>query len=197
MNRAQSVDQFINQSKQWGVELKMLRNVLQSTALQEGIKWGAPCYTYNDKNVVGIGSFKSYFGLWFYQGALLADDKNVLINAQEGKTKAMRQWRMASAKDVKPAIIKRYVKESMCHFDAGRAIKSDRSKPIDVPQELRNAMRRRKGATAAFAKLKPGAQREFSEYVAAAKREDTKKRRLDKILPMIQNGVGLNDKYRS
>ena len=70
-------------------------------------------YTWKGKNVVGIGGFKSYFGLWFFDGASLEDDKGVLINAQPGKTKSLRQWRMTSAKEIKPAAIKRYVKEAM------------------------------------------------------------------------------------
>ncbi len=92
MQRAKSVDAYINQSAQWHDELKLLRRILRWTSLKEEIKWGAPCYTHNGKNVVGVGAFKSYFGLWFHQGALLKDDNNVLINAQEGKTKALRQW---------------------------------------------------------------------------------------------------------
>jgi uncharacterized protein YdeI (YjbR/CyaY-like superfamily) len=160
------------------------------------VKWGGPCYTYTGKNVVGIGGFKSYFGLWFYQGALLKDDRSVLVNAQEGKTKALRQWRMTTGTDIKPAIIKRYVKEAMTLVDQGREIKADRTAPIDVPKELRNAMRRHKGATAAFRKLRRGLQREYVDYVASAKREATKQNRVAKILPMIVAGVGLNDKYR-
>lgn len=124
MQRAESVDAYINQSAQWHDELKLLRRILRSTSLKEEIKWGAPRYTHNGKNVIGVGAFKSYFGLWFHQGALLKDDNNVLINAQEGKTKALRQWRMTSASEIKAAIIKRYVKEAIAHTDAGREIKA-------------------------------------------------------------------------
>ena len=119
MQRAKSVDAFIRQSVQWRDELTRLRDILRTTSLQEEIKWGAPCYTHNGKNVVAIGGFKAYFGLWFHQGALLKDDNNVLINAQAGKTKALRQWRMTSAKAIKSTIIKRYVKEAIAHADAG------------------------------------------------------------------------------
>lgn len=196
MNRAQTVDQYILQSEHWQDELERLRDVLKRTKLNEEIKWGAPCYTHNGKNVVGIGAFKSYFGLWFHQGALLSDDTGVLMNAQIGKTKALRQWRMTSARQIKPAIIKRYVNESITYVEAGRSIKADKSKPVVVPPELRNAMRRQKNATAAFNQLGKGAQREFAEYVADAKREETKIRRIEKVLPMILQGRGLNDKYR-
>ena len=140
MKHSKSVDDYIRDAQQWQPELKRLREILKTTKLNEETKWGAPCYTHNGKNVVGIGSFKSYFGLWFHQGALLKDDKTVLLNAQEGKTKALRQWRMTSAKEINAAVIKRYVKEAIEHIDAGHQIKADRSKPVDVPSELRRAL---------------------------------------------------------
>lgn len=196
MLRTKSVDDYLEKAPAWNEELKRLRDTLRATPLKEEIKWSGPCYTYKGKNIVAIGGFKSYFGLWFHQGALLKDDRNVLINAQQGKTKALRQWRMSSDKDIKPAIIKSYIKEAMFLVDQGREIKADRSAPIDVPQELQKGMRRHKGATAAFKKLRPGLQREYAEYIATAKRDETKQNRIAKILPMIVAGVGLNDKYR-
>ena len=196
MRRANSVDNYIKNASAWNEELKRLRDTLRATPLTEEIKWGGPCYTYKGKNIVGIGGFKSYFGLWFHQGALLKDDKKVLINAQEGKTKALRQWRMSSAKDVKPTIIKSYVKEAISLVDKGKEIKADRTAPIEVPDELQKAMRRHKGATAAFKNLRRGLQREYADYIATAKRDETKQKRIAKILPMIVAGVGLNDKYR-
>ena len=196
MKRAKSVEEFIETAEHWRQELRRLRNILTATNLTEDVKWGGPCYTYKGKNVVGIGAFKSYFGLWFHQGALLIDDADVLINAQEGKTHALRQWRMAAAKDSRPAVIKRYIKEAIGHIDAGKEIKANRSRPVVIPEEWKNAMRRNKGATAAFRKLRKGQQREYADYIAEAKRDDTKLRRIEKILPLIAIGVGLNDKYR-
>jgi len=196
MQRAKTVDDYIRNANAWQDELIKLRDILRATPLQEEVKWGGPCYTYKGKNIVGISAFKSYFGLWFHQGALLKDDKNVLTNAQEGKTKALRQWRMASGTDVKSAIIKRYVKGAMSLVDQGKEIRADRAAPIEVPVEFLKAMRRTKGATAAFRKLRRGLQREYAMYIASAKRDETKQRRIAKILPMIVAGVGLNDKYR-
>ncbi len=197
MPRSKTVDDYLANSPAWRDELTRLREILKATRLQEEVKWGAPCYTYKGKNVVGIGGFKSYFGLWFHQGALLADDAGVLVNAQKGKTKALRQWRMSSAKDIRPSIIRRYVREAVQHVDSGRQINADRRKTVEVPGELRNAMRRTRGATAAFRALTPGRQREYADYVADAKRMDTKQRRIEKIMPMILAGAGLNDRYRN
>lgn len=197
MKRSKSVDDYIASAGSWQHELIRLREILCATALTEEVKWGAPCYTWKGKNVVGIGAFKSYFGLWFHQGALLEDRDEVLINAQEGKTRALRQWRMTSPSDIKARAIKRYVKEAIGHIDTGHEIKARRARAVEVPEELAEAMRKHEAATAAFQQLTPGRQREYSEYIASAKRIVTKQSRINKILPMIAAGKGLNDRYRS
>lgn len=196
MKRASSVDEYVSHADEWQDELKRLREILLSTELQEEVKWGGPCYTYDGKNVVGMAGFKSYFGLWFHQGALLTDRKKVLINAQEGKTKALRQWRMQTAKDIKPAIIKNYVKEAIKLTKEGKQITPARKKPLVVPPELKKALRNNKTASENFENMRLGLQREYADYIADAKRDDTKLRRIEKILPMISKGAGLHDKYR-
>ena len=196
MKSASSVDDYIADAGAWQGELERLREILLSTELEEEVKWGGPCYTYDGKNVVGMAGFKSYFGLWFHQGALLKDEKKVLINAQEGKTKALRQWRMQTGKDIKPAIIRSYVREAIKLAREGKQIAPARNKPSVVPVELKKAFRAHRSASEKFKKLHPGLQREYTEYIADAKREDTKLRRIGKILPMIRKGIGLHDKYR-
>ena len=128
--------------------------------------------------------------------ALLNDDQGALINAQEGKTKALRQWRMSSKKDIKARVIKAYVKEAIALSQSGTEIKADRSKAVVVPPELKRALAKHKRAQSAFRGFTKGKQREFAEYISDAKRAETKQKRLEKILPMIVAGVGLNDKYR-
>ena len=196
MNRYESVDDYIEASEQWRAELVQLRKILQATQLEETVKWGGPCYTHDGKNVVGMAGFKSYFGLWFHQGALLTDKQKVLINAQEGTTKALRQWRMQSAKDIKPAAIKAYVKEAIELANAGKKIGPQKKKPIVVPPELKKAFAKNAKAKKGFAALRPGLQREYTDHVASAKREETKQKRIEKILPMMAAGKGLHDKYR-
>ena len=196
MKRAKTVDDYIAQAGNGQVELRQLREILCGTALTEEIKWGAPCYTYKGKNVVGVGAYKAYVGLWFYQGALLTDKNKVLINAQEGKTKALRQWRMQSAQDIKPALIRRYVKEAIKLVDDGKEIKPARGKKMDMPAELESALKKNKTVAKKFGELTPGKQREYAGYISEAKREETKLARIEKILPLIKSGVGLNDKYR-
>ena len=197
MKKSKSVDEYIESSDEWREELQSLRKTLTACGVEETVKWGAPCYTHHGKNVVGIGAFKAYCGLWFYQGALLADTAGVLINAQEGKTKALRQWRFQSKKEIKIRLVKQYVREAMDLVEAGKEIKPSRKKKtVTVPPELQAALKNNSKAKTRFDHMSPGCRREYAEYVEEAKREETKQRRIQKILPLIIESKGLNDKYR-
>lgn len=115
MKRAATADEFYDGLDQWRAEAARLRTLVLACGLEETVKWGGPVYAAGGKNIVGVVAFKAYFGLWFFDGVSLADKDGVLVNAQEGKTKAMRQWRMTAAKDIRPALVKAYVKEAMKH----------------------------------------------------------------------------------
>ncbi len=197
MEKIETVDEYIQTREFWSVEVVALRKILLTTDLVETVKWSSPAYTYQGKNVLGIFSFKSYFGVWFHQGALLEDSHGLLINASEGKTKALRQWRMKSKKEIKVRILKSYAKEAMALVGSGKEIKANRAKPLIVPNVLRSALAKNKAAHACFQAMTKGKRREYADYIADAKRDETKLKRLEKILPMILDGVGLNDKYRS
>src|SRR3990167_3409714 len=133
MRKAVDVDDFFDNAPLWRAELTALRMALLASGLDEEIKWGAPCYTIDGVNVVGLGAFKSYFGLWFFQGALLKDAKKVLVNAQEGRTKAMRQWRMTSAGDINAPAVANYVKEAMALAKACKTVPKARPKRLVMP----------------------------------------------------------------
>ena len=102
MKGAKNAEEFILSNPQWQEALILLRDIFLSTGMEETIKWGVPVYTFEGKNVTGMACFKSYIGIWFYQGALLADKTQKLVNAQEGVTKALRQWRFSSIDEVIP-----------------------------------------------------------------------------------------------
>ena len=193
MERFTNVDDYIAASP-YPLELQVLRDILIETKLTETVKWGAPTYTFEGKNVVGLGSFKSYFGLWFFQGALLEDAGKKLINAQEGKTKALRQWRFDSVLDVDPDLVKKYIQESIDNQKKGRAIKPAK-KPLVVPQELLDALKGNE-LTAIYEAFSLTKKREFADYISEVKKEETRQKRISKIIPMMRDGVGLNDKYR-
>ena len=192
------VDEYITKKENWRKELELLRSVFQKMPLEETIKWGAPTYVFNGKNVVGLAGFKNYCGLWFFQGALLKDKQKVFINAQEGKTKAMLQWRFNSIDEIDTELIKKYVLEAIENVKLGKEIKPNRTKkeliiPIELQQELNSNKKLKKG----FDSFSLSKQREYADYISEAKRESTKLKRLEKIIPMIISGVGLHDKYKN
>ena len=196
MKRSKNAEEFIALHPQWTDLLTTLRSTLLSTGLEETIKWGVPVYTLDGKNIVGITAFKKHAALWFHQGALLRDEANVLVNAQEGKTQAQRQWRFEAEDTVDEKRILAYVAEAVANQKAGKTVKPTPKESVSIPDELAEAFRSDRKLKAAYDDLAPYKQREYVEHVASAKRADTRIRRLDKVIPMILDGRGLNDKYR-
>ena len=189
MKRFSSVDEYIDNADVWKDGILELRRVLLASGLEETVKWGAPCYTHGGENVVGLGAFRSYFGLWFYQGALLPDPEKVLINAQKGKTKALRQWRFTN-EDIDTEAVASYVKAAIGVQESGQKIAPQRGRPVQIPSELGDAFEADPESRKAFDQLTPGKKREYADHVAEAKRADTRMRRVEKILPMIRARVG-------
>ncbi|MEW7292988.1 YdeI/OmpD-associated family protein [Aquimarina sp. 2304DJ70-9] len=196
MEKNKSVEEFIAKKTEWKRELETLRSIMRSTEMEETIKWGIPVYTLGNKNVIGMGAFKSYVGIWFYQGVFLKDKQNKLINAQEGKTKGLRQWRFTSEDDIDQGLILQYVNEAIENQKEGKEIKPEKSKTVDIPSELKTALMSNDKLQESFEQLTPFKQKEYIEYITTAKREATRLSRLEKITPMILQGIGLNDKYR-
>lgn len=198
MKGHKTVDAYIEHSGACADILILLRELLTATDLEEMTKWGGPVYTLNGKNVIGLGAFKQYTALWFFQGAFLKDKKKKLVNAQEGVTKGLRQWRFASVQELRKDIltVKEYVDEAIKNQMEGKEIKPERKKPVIVPPELNAVLKKNVELKKKFNLFTPGKKREFTDYISEAKRAETKMKRIEKIIPMILNGVGLNDKYR-
>ncbi|NNE31934.1 MAG: hypothetical protein HKN40_06145 [Winogradskyella sp.] len=197
MRKKNTVDDYIHNHPNWMEELSQLRKIILQTELEETIKWNMPTYCLNGKNVLGIGAFKNHFCLWFHQGVFLTDEHNLLINVQENKTKALRQMRFISKADINEAAVLTYVKEAIENQRLGKELKPKRAlKKVTLTNELKVVLSANERLKKAFKNLTPGKQREYGEYIAEAKREATKQSRIDKITPMILNGVGLNDKYK-
>lgn len=191
------VEDYIRRKNEWKEELLVLRKLLFESELIEDYKWGVPIYTLNKKNVVGIAAFKNYVGLWFFQGVFLKDERKLLINAQEDKTKGLRQLRFKSIKEIDLNILKEYLKEAIQNQKDGKEIKVVRTKKVIVPFELKQELNTDETLKKAFEKLSLGKQKEYAEYISNCKQEKTKQSRLEKITPMILSGVGLNDKYKN
>ncbi|MFT5674836.1 MAG: hypothetical protein ACI808_000764 [Paraglaciecola sp.] len=196
MHKSKSPENFIDAHPQWRHVLEKLRQLLLSTELEECIKWGVPTYCINTKNVVGLGAFNSYAGLWFFNGALLKDKAKVLVNAQDGKTQAMRQWRFGHEDSLDEPLLLSYILEAINNQKLGKEIKASRNKPIDIPQELSQYFSNNPECLGQFEQLGLSRQRKYAEYISTAKRQTTKQSRLEKIIPMILQGIGLNDQYR-
>lgn len=199
MQRAKTVTEYFEIHENWESELIYLRDLLLTTELEECIKWGAPTYTISGKNVLALGAFKSYVGIWFFQGALLSDPHQLLVNAQEGKTLAMRHMKFNSLKEMNDKKILFYVHEAIQNQKDGKVV-APRTKsklPLEIPFELQTELEQNSLATLKFNELSMYKQKEYAQHIAKAKRDDTKLKRLEKIIPMIEQGIGLNDKYRN
>ncbi|GAP69635.1 uncharacterized conserved protein YdeI, YjbR/CyaY-like superfamily, DUF1801 family [Bacteroidales bacterium 6E] len=197
MKGARNAEEFILENPGWQRELITLREIFLSTGLEETIKWGIPVYTNGTDNVAGMAAFKSYVGIWFYQGALLKDETGKLIVAQEGVTKAIRQWRFESYEEIENGrdTIIAFVKESVDNFAKGKIIKPSRGSELVLPEDLNARLDADPSLKMAFENLSLSRRRDYAEHIATAKREETRNARLEKIIPMILRGEGLNDKY--
>jgi len=179
----------------WTEELEVLKSIINTTGLTKTVKWGGPAYTYNGKNVLGIGGFKDYFTIWFFKGVFLKDEAKVLVNAQEGVTKSLRQWRFTSKDEINEKLVLQYISEAIEVEKAGLAIKQEK-KPFIIPERLQAELNASPALATAFAKFTPYKQKEFAEQIETAKQEKTIFARLEKIKSLILEGRGLNDKYR-
>lgn len=198
MKYSKSVEDYITNSNEWEKFVIALRQIILSTGLEESIKWGAPVYTFNNKNVLGIGAFKNFVSLWFFNGVFLEDKKNKLLNAQEGTTKALRQWRFTELEDIisNTKLIKQYIFEAIEVEKQGKSIKPVMTKKVVLPNELKFELKNNKEFKNAFDSFSMAKQREFAEHIEQAKRIETRFNRLEKVKKMVFAGEGLNDKYK-
>jgi len=199
MKKTNSVEEYFENNEKFTEALFILRDLLNSTTLEETLKWNMPTYTLKGKNVIGIGAFKHHFCLWFHNGIFLKDDAKRLVNAQEGKTKGMRQMRFESLNDINKNLVLTYIKEAIKNQEMGLVVKPKRTtkKDVVIPGLLKGVLKDNKALNTAFNSLSPSHQREYCNYIIEAKREATKFKRLDKILPMIIESKGLHDKYKN
>ncbi|RZJ52903.1 MAG: hypothetical protein EOO44_10310 [Flavobacterium sp.] len=179
----------------WEEELLFLKSIIDKTELVETTKWGGPVYVLDKKNVIGLGGFKDYFAIWFFNGVFLKDNKKRLINAQEDVTKSLRQWRFTSKEEVNEKEVLEYIAEAIENEKQGKVIKPSKKEAI-ISELLNNEMSQKPALAEAFQKFSPYKQYEFLEYIESAKQEKTKLSRIEKVIPMILDNVGLNDKYR-
>jgi uncharacterized protein YdeI (YjbR/CyaY-like superfamily) len=197
MKKVNSVEEYIEINSHFGEALTVLRQIINSTDLEETLKWSAPIYTLSGKNVLGLGAFKNHFGIWFFNGVFLKDEKHLLSAAQE-TTKGLRQMRFESLSEIDKNAVLSYVKEAIENQKLGKELKPEKKgKKVIIPKELNETLKTNSVLNDAFKSLTPFKQREYAEYIDTAKRAETKQSRLEKIVPMILKGIGLNDKYKN
>jgi len=199
METSEKLEAYFEKEDPFKEGISFLRALAAKTEAVEAFKWGSPVYTTDGKNIFWIARFKNHFGLGFFNGMFLKDPKNVLANAQEGKTQAMRHWKFTSVKNIDPTTVLAYMNEAIANQKKGLQLMPQKKKEVvlTLPKLLTEALERNPKTQEAFESLAPYKKRDYTEYISTAKQEKTKLARLEKILPMIDKGLGLNDKYRN
>lgn len=188
------VDAYLDNATAWQEALKKLRAIILACKLEEELKWGVPCYTLNDANIVLIHTFKEYCAVLFFKGALLKDEEGVLVQ-QTKNVQAGRQIRFTSATQVDQlkAVIKAYIQEAIAVEKAGLTVEFKDTADFDMPAEFLARLDDSPQLQEAFEALTPGRQRAYLLYFAEAKQSRTRAARVDKCVPHILAGKGLKD----
>jgi uncharacterized protein YdeI (YjbR/CyaY-like superfamily) len=187
------VDAFFRKAKKWVEESEKLRAILLDCPLTEELKWGEPCYTYQGKNIVLIGAFKEYVSLLFFKGALLSDPKRILVTP--GQLQSGRQIRFTSLREIikMENILKTYIYEAIEAEQAGLKVALKKHSDYVIPEELQRKLDEMPALKAAFEALTPGRQRWYMFHVGQPKQSKTRESRVEKCMPRILEGKGLND----
>ena len=187
------VDFYFTKAKKWQDELKLLRVIVLDCGLTEELKWGVPCYTFQNTNILLIHVFKEYCALLFFKGALLNDPDDILVQ-QTKNVQSARQIRFTNAREIveMKAILKAYIFEAIEVEKAGLKVKFKKS-PGPVPEEFQTKLDKMPALKTAFEALTPGRQRGYILYFSAPKQAKTRESRIEKSMKQILKGKGLND----
>ena len=188
------VDWFFEKDTAWKQEYAALRDIVLECGLTEELKWGVPCYTLNDHNVVLIHGFKQYCALLFHKGALLKDDHKLLIQ-QTDNVQGARQIRFTGLQEIvnQRDLIKTYIFEAAEVEKAGLKVDYKPTEAFEMPEEFKTALDTDPGLRSAFERLTPGRQRGYLLYFASAKQAKTRQARVEKCRESIMQGKGLDD----
>jgi uncharacterized protein YdeI (YjbR/CyaY-like superfamily) len=189
-----NVDWYFDKATAWQKEYRQLRKIVFDCGLTEGLKWGCPCYTFENRNIVLIHGFKEYCALLFFKGALLADTENILIQ-QTSNVQSARQIRFTDVKQIVKlgATLKSYIYEAIAVEKAGLKVKLKKTEEFPVPEEFQKRLDEDETLKAAFEALTPGRQRGYLFYFSQPKQAKTRVSRIEKSVQPILEGRGLND----
>jgi len=188
------VDAILSKEKKWQTEMTLLRSLALECDVTEELKWGQPCYTHDGSNIVLIHGFKEYCALLFFKGALLKDSKGILVQQTEN-VQAARQMRFTDIKQIAKlkTSVKAYIKEAIAAEKAGLKVEMKTTSEFRVPEEFQKTLTKNKTLKKAFDSLTPGRQRAYLLYFSGAKQSKTREARIEKCVPDILKGKGLND----
>jgi uncharacterized protein YdeI (YjbR/CyaY-like superfamily) len=188
------VDFYFNKATKWQEEQRKLRAIVLDCLLTEELKWGCPCYTFQKNNVVIIHAFKEYCALLFVKGSLLKDSEKILIRQTEN-VQAGRQIRFTSLQQIETMdqLLKTYIFEAVEIEKAGLKVPFKKVEEYRVPEEFQYKLDENSALKAAFEALTPGRRRAYLLYFSAPKQAKTRVSRIEKYVPQILEGKGLND----
>ena len=188
------VDKFVKKSKQWNKEIEALRQIVLQTKLEEEFKWRLPCYTHNGSNIVIIQPFKASLALMFFKGTLLKDPKKALVDVGPN-SRIARRMEFTSAKEIArlKSTIKSYIKQAIALEESGQKVAVS-AKPSVMPDELKKALAKNAKLKKAFQALTPGRQRAYILHISSAKQPATRQARIEKNIPLIMQGKGINER---
>jgi uncharacterized protein YdeI (YjbR/CyaY-like superfamily) len=193
-NTNPKVDFYFTKAKKWKEEFEELRHIVLSCNLTEELKWGCPCYTFQNANIVLIHGFKEYCALLFMKGALLKDVKGILVQ-QTANVQAARQIRFTSIKEIAQLknVIKSYIKEAVEAEKKGLKVELKKTVEFNMPEEFEKVLAKMPELKTAFLNLTPGRQRGYLLHFSSPKQAKTREARIEKCVQQILNGKGLDD----
>ena len=187
-------DWYFHKNEKWQQEIMLLRSIALNCGLEETLKWGCPCYIFQNSNVVLIHVFKAYCAFLFFKGALLKDTKGILVQQTENVQSA-RQIRFTSVQEIKKLTptLKAYIHEAIAVEKAGLKVKLKKTEEFAVPEEFQQVLDSNPVLKAAFKALTPGRQRAYLFYFSQARQAKTRVARIEKYMPQILAGKGMDD----
>src|ERR1700722_424121 len=188
------VDAFLSRATKWRKEFEKLRRIILDCQLTEELKWGVPCYTLQERNIVLMHGFKEYCALLFFKGALLKDPNDILIQQTEN-VQAARQIRFTHVREIvkMKSILKAYIHNAIEVEKAGLKVNYKTTSEFKIPEEFQNKLDAIPTLKTAFDALTPGRQRAYIFYFSAPKQSKTRASRIEKCMKQILDGKGLND----
>ncbi|MFZ4616176.1 MAG: YdeI/OmpD-associated family protein [Rectinemataceae bacterium] len=188
------VDEFIGDESRWQEEFRKLRQILLDCRLSEELKWGKPCYMAKGKNILIMHGFKEYCALLFVKGSLLKDSKGILV-AQTENVQAGRQVRFTKVQEIVKLekTLKEYILEAIEVEASGLEVQFKKASEYVVPEELRKRLDGDSALRTAFQSLTPGRQKGYIFHISQAKQSTTRESRIEKCVPRILDGLGLDD----